>query len=103
MASGIAIGALAANYCSLPCARSLQVRSLRRRMSESRTLMLTYDDGPGRELTPRVLELLSAWGAKATFFSLGRRAAEAPDLVARIVSEGHALGWHSQKHLHPWK
>ena len=60
---------------------------------------LTFDDGPDPEITPQVLDLLAAHGAKATFFCVGYRAAQHPELVRRILAEGHALGSHSQTHL----
>lgn len=61
-------------------------------------LALTFDDGPHPEVTPRVLELLSAAGQRATFFALGARVAEHPQLARRVVNEGHELGNHSFAH-----
>jgi peptidoglycan/xylan/chitin deacetylase (PgdA/CDA1 family) len=60
----------------------------------------TFDDGPDPETTPRVLDLLARHGAHATFFVVGCRAAEHPELVRRIVAEGHALGSHTYEHSH---
>ncbi len=59
---------------------------------------LTYDDGPDPETTPALLDLLRDRGAKATFFLIGDRVREHPDLARRIVDEGHAIGNHSQAH-----
>ncbi len=59
---------------------------------------LTFDDGPDPDVTPRVLDVLRAHGAKATFFVLGERAARFPDVVRRIREEGHAIGTHTQHH-----
>src|SRR5204862_7283673 len=61
-------------------------------------IALTFDDGPDPDVTPRVLDVLRAHGAKATFFVLGERAARFPDVVRRIRDEGHALGTHTQHH-----
>jgi peptidoglycan/xylan/chitin deacetylase (PgdA/CDA1 family) len=58
---------------------------------------LTFDDGPSR-WTPLVLDLLREHGARATFFVIGKRAREHPDLVKRIVAEGHELGSHTLTH-----
>jgi len=66
-------------------------------------LSLTYDDGPGESLTPRVLDALAARDAKATFFLLGRRAAAAPGVADRVRDAGHEIGCHSHGHLHAWK
>lgn len=59
---------------------------------------LTFDDGPDPETTPAVLALLARHGAKATFFLIGQRVARHPEIVARIVAEGHAIGNHSWDH-----
>src|SRR5690606_9554854 len=48
--------------------------------------------------TPQVLDLLKAAGAKATFFIVGERAQAEPDLLRRIVAEGHELASHTQTH-----
>lgn len=66
-------------------------------------LALTYDDGPGTHLTPRVCDLLDRAGAKATFFLLGRRATQAPQLVHRLAAAGHELACHTHDHLNAWK
>ena len=63
------------------------------------TVALTFDDGPDRDVTPAVLDLLAASGARASFFCIGRRAARHPALVRRILAEGHAVENHS--HTHP--
>lgn len=66
-------------------------------------LALTYDDGPSGELTPQLLDLLGSRGARATFFILGRHAEQYPQIVARIVKEGHDVGCHSYSHVDSWK
>jgi len=67
------------------------------------TLCLTYDDGPGESLTPRLLAALAAHDARATFFLLGRRAAVSPQIADRVRDAGHEIGCHSHGHLHAWK
>lgn len=59
---------------------------------------LTFDDGPDPEVTPRILEVLAAHRAHATFFVLGERAARHPALIRRIAEAGHAIGTHTQHH-----
>jgi peptidoglycan/xylan/chitin deacetylase (PgdA/CDA1 family) len=66
-----------------------------------RGVALTFDDGPDPVYTPRVLDLLAERGAVATFFAVGKRAERHPELVRRIVEEGHALGSHSWSHREP--
>lgn len=65
-----------------------------------REVALTFDDGPDPEVTPRVLDLLAAAGARATFFCIGRRAAAHPALVAEIARRGHRIENHSHRHPH---
>ena len=67
-----------------------------------RKVALTFDDGPDPEQTPRVLDLLAAHGAKATFFLIGERAARAGALVRRIAAAGHDLGNHTWSHRSLW-
>ena len=55
---------------------------------------LSFDDGPHTRFTPQVLEALSGYGAKATFFLIGEWALREPELVARIRAEGHEIGNH---------
>jgi len=59
---------------------------------------LTFDDGPHPELTPLVLDLLAQFGIRATFFLIGERVRQHPELTQRIVAEGHKLGNHSDTH-----
>ena len=61
-------------------------------------LYLTFDDGPHVGHTDRVLDLLQAHSARASFFLLGQQVERNPDLVRRIVAEGHLLGNHSYDH-----
>jgi peptidoglycan-N-acetylglucosamine deacetylase len=77
-------------------------RALRKRCGELRRVVLTYDDGPSAILTPLVLDELARWNAKATFFATGKHAQAHPELIDRIVAEGHELGCHTYHHRHPW-
>jgi peptidoglycan/xylan/chitin deacetylase (PgdA/CDA1 family) len=59
---------------------------------------LTFDDGPDPEVTPAVLDVLTAAGARATFFCVGERAEAHPDVVAEIRARGHGVENHSYSH-----
>lgn len=59
---------------------------------------LTFDDGPDAVTTPKVLDLLDAHGASATFFCIGRHAERHADLCREIVRRGHAIENHSFSH-----
>ena len=78
-------------------------RVWRQRAVKHNRVVLTLDDGPGRQLTTAVLGLLAARGAKATFFLLGRNIRGNGDLVKLIQAQGHEIGSHTYDHLHAWK
>jgi peptidoglycan/xylan/chitin deacetylase (PgdA/CDA1 family) len=59
---------------------------------------LTFDDGPSLETTPLILDILRSEGACATFFVLGELVQRYPNLLHRIVTEGHAVGIHAYRH-----
>src|SRR5699024_6067780 len=59
---------------------------------------LTFDDGPSKEVTPRILDILSQHGAVATFFMLGSQVDYYPDIAKRVADEGHEIGNHTQNH-----
>ena len=61
-------------------------------------IALTFDDGPDPDVTPRVLDLLDAANARATFFCIAERAARHPELCREIVRRGHAVENHSRGH-----
>jgi len=60
---------------------------------------LTFDDGPNPSFTPQILDILAWHGARATFFVTGESATRYPDLIDRIVSEGHTLANHTWDHV----
>jgi peptidoglycan/xylan/chitin deacetylase (PgdA/CDA1 family) len=84
-------------------AQLAQRQALRRRCRAQRAVVLTYDDGPGHVLTPRLLDVLAERGGRATFFALGRRATQMPELLDRIVAEGHEVGCHTYDHSNAWR
>ena len=61
-------------------------------------VVLTFDDGPWPATTSRVLAALAQQCVLATFFMIGKVAAEQPDLVRRIAGEGHSIGHHTWSH-----
>ncbi|MFJ7136073.1 polysaccharide deacetylase family protein [Streptomyces fungicidicus] len=61
-------------------------------------LVLTFDDGPDPEWTPKVLDVLKKHDAHAVFFVTGTMASRHPDLVKRMVDEGHEIGLHTFNH-----
>ena len=61
-------------------------------------VVLTFDDGVDEIQTPKVLDVLKKYDAKAIFFIIGEKAEKHPHLVQRIVAEGHKIGIHSYTH-----
>lgn len=62
-------------------------------------IILTFDDGPVPGVTDKVLDILSEYDIKATFFVIGSNVLAHPNLMKRIVDEGHIVGNHSMNHL----
>jgi len=67
-------------------------------LQSRKMVALTFDDGPDPENTPKILDSLQAYNAKATFFNLANNAEQNPDIVQRITNEGHEIGNHSISH-----
>jgi peptidoglycan/xylan/chitin deacetylase (PgdA/CDA1 family) len=89
---------LLAYHMFSPRAQGL-VRMHRRFSTPRREVWLTIDDGPDPEDTPRILDLLAAHGARATFFVIGQNAVLHPGLVRAIAAAGHEVAHHT--HTHP--
>lgn len=69
---------------------------------DRREIWLTIDDGPDPEETPRVLDLLDRFGAKATFFVIGTKASQFPELIQAIHQRGHHVANHTETHPQAW-
>ncbi|WP_438481784.1 polysaccharide deacetylase family protein [Oleiharenicola lentus] len=82
----------------VPGAQGL-VRVYRSFATKHREVWLTIDDGPDPEDTPRVLSLLKEHHARATFFVIGQRAEEHPELIRAMMDAGHEVAHHT--HTHP--
>ena len=74
-----------------------------RMSAKSKTVYLTFDDGPISEVTPWVLDVLKERGVKATFFCVGDNVDKHPEIFQRILREGHRVGNHTQHHLNGFK
>lgn len=61
-------------------------------------IALTFDDGPNPHFTPKILDVLSKYNIKATFFLIGKWAEKYPELVLKIFNEGHTIGNHTYSH-----
>jgi peptidoglycan/xylan/chitin deacetylase (PgdA/CDA1 family) len=66
--------------------------------NSSPEVILTFDDGPDPVHTPRILDTLKKYNIQAIFFVIGRKGQEHPEILQRILSEGHTVGNHTQNH-----
>lgn len=71
--------------------------------AKSKTLYLSFDDGPHPAITSFVLDELKKYNAKATFFCIGENVMKYPEVYRRYIDEGHAVGNHTQHHINGWK
>ncbi|WP_338554601.1 polysaccharide deacetylase family protein [Paenibacillus sp. KS-LC4] len=65
---------------------------------EQKLVALTFDDGPDGRYTPAILDILKKKGVKATFFVVGVQVKKDPEVLQRIVDEGHEIGNHTTHH-----
>lgn len=65
--------------------------------TKEKIIALTFDDGP-HEKTTEILDVLLKYNAKATFFCIGKQIEKHPEVIERIVNEGHVIGNHSFSH-----
>ena len=100
----LALMATGAIWFLVPFAlRKLSERQLAQLCRRQKAVVLSYDDGPGRVLTPALLDLLARRRAVATFFVLGGKAEGNRTVLTRTLQEGHEIGSHSFDHDNAWK
>jgi peptidoglycan-N-acetylglucosamine deacetylase len=78
-------------------------RRLSKWASKSGKIFITFDDGPDIDSTIPILDFLKKYRIQASFFVLGINAQQYPEMIKRMVNDGHTIGIHGQNHLHPWK
>jgi len=71
--------------------------------TKEKIVYLTFDDGPAPEVTPKVLEMLKQYNAKATFFCIGENVKKNPEVYKSILQNGHTIGNHTFHHYNNWK
>jgi peptidoglycan/xylan/chitin deacetylase (PgdA/CDA1 family) len=74
------------------------LRSLWKGSKERKAIAITFDDGPMKDFTPRLLDLLKSEKVPAAFFLIGKNIAGNEAEVKRMVNEGHVIGNHSYSH-----
>ncbi|MFJ8436659.1 polysaccharide deacetylase family protein [Kitasatospora sp. NPDC094019] len=97
-AARLAIGALVAATTAVVALPAVPAQAAGNRAAGSRTVYLTFDDGPSPRYTPQVLALLAQYGARATFFEIGQNVAAYPAVTRRVHDQGHSVQNHSWSH-----
>ena len=81
--------------CSTPNGQEVTIPVVVKAKKIKKTIFLTFEDGPSKEATPAVLDVLKKYDAKATFFVVGYQVEATPDILKRTVLEGHTIGIHT--------
>ncbi len=71
--------------------------------TNSAVIYLTFDDGPTKIVTEKVLEILAKYNAQATFFCIGKNVENYPTIYQSILAAGHSVGNHTYNHRDGWK
>lgn len=85
-------------YASCSIQSGVYLRSFCKAATTEKRIALTFDDGPDEIQTPKVLEILKEYQAKACFFCIGSKVKGNEKLLQQIISEGHLIGNHSYSH-----
>ena len=99
------LGAIYGGYCVGPSFyhKWFSKEALRKLPNpKDKEIALTFDDGPDPLYTPRVLDVLHKNGVKASFFVIAKKAQQNPELIKRMLEEGHEIGLHSYEHNNAW-
>ncbi len=67
--------------------------------SKDKVIALTFDDGPDKDFTPQIIDILKKHNVKATFFVTGEKVGYYPEIVKRQFDEGHEIGNHTFTHI----
>jgi peptidoglycan/xylan/chitin deacetylase (PgdA/CDA1 family) len=99
----VAVPAFAAGFAGLTAYGAVNARSQLfghtfYQSDSPKKLAITFDDGPNPTITPKLLDLLDRYRAKATFFLLGKYVRESPGLTKEISTRGHLIGNHTDTH-----
>ncbi|WP_158220098.1 polysaccharide deacetylase family protein [Tissierella sp. P1] len=77
-------------------------RYIIKKIDNEDSIFLTFDDGPDPRYTLRILKILERYEIKATFFVVANKAKKHPDIINKMIEDGHGLGLHSYSHRSFW-
>ena len=89
----------AANASGRPVPSAAKIKFIECGPPDDNRIALTFDDGPTPGVTDLILDELKKRQLRATFFMIGRRITEAPELAKRVLHEGHEVGNHTYAHV----
>ncbi len=85
-------------WASADIGSNIYLKTLCQGDKNGKVVTLTFDDGPDEKMTPLVLDILKNYGIKATFFLVGNKVEQYPEIVRRIMAEGHVVANHTYSH-----
>lgn len=85
-------------WASADVGSGIYLKSLCKGRTADKVVAITFDDGPDKEMTPRILDTLRKHDVKATFFLIGSKVTAESDIVTRITEEGHIVANHTYSH-----
>jgi peptidoglycan-N-acetylglucosamine deacetylase len=91
----VVLGVGSANIAS-----GFHLKAICKAETNEKKIAITFDDGPVKDITPQVLDLLKVHKAPATFFCIGKRILGNEDIIKRIDEEGHNIGNHTFSHAY---
>ena len=94
----IVLACTIANFLPISASSAEDENVYRCHGNSSMKVALTFDDGPHPKYTPQILDILKKYDVKATFFMIGENVTLYPELVKRILAEGHEIGNHTYTH-----
>ena len=97
---GICAAAAAAGCYSVLYSGSQIVAPVMKTIEQRDAVALTFDDGPTPRFTDRILDVLRGHNSHASFFLIGSHVQRHPELVKRMIAEGHTIGNHTWDHDH---
>lgn len=86
-------------YTSYSIRSGIYLKALCRNEKKGKIVALTFDDGPDKEQTPKVLDILKEYDVKATFFCIGSKIKGNESILSRMKEEGHLIGNHTFNHF----
>lgn len=77
---------------------NIQIQLASSNLDKKPLVAITFDDGPNKKITPKMLDLLAKYQIKATFFLIGEQIERNSEVVSRMIKEGHEIGNHTFSH-----